>query len=89
MCFVCDRGMIKRYIVCLNPEKAEADAQVRQAIIESLESALKKGDKQLIGNKGYRRFLRTRDSRFEIDRKKVAEDARYDGRYVLRTDEKP
>jgi transposase len=76
----------QRYIVCLNPEEADADAKVREAIIESLESALKKGDKRLIGNKGYRRFLSTRGAHFEIDRKKVSEDARYDGRYVLRTD---
>lgn len=76
----------RRYIVCLNPEEAESDAGTREAILRSLSSALKKGDKQLIGNKGYRRYLRSKGSRFEIDKEKVAEDARYDGRYVLRTD---
>jgi hypothetical protein len=39
--------------------------------------ALQQGDKQLVGNAGYRRFLATPDDRhFEID---AAEDARFDG----------
>jgi transposase len=47
---------------------------------------LKKGDKSLIGNKGYRRFLATPgDDRFAIDRAKVEEDAKFDGVFVLRT----
>ena len=76
----------RRYIVCLNPEEAEADAMSREAIIRQLETALKKGDKQLVGNKGYRRYLRARGPRFEIDLEKIAEESRYDGKYVLRTD---
>ena len=39
-----------------------------------------------LGNKGYRRYLTGSDSPgFRIDEAKVAEDARYDGKWVLRT----
>ena len=35
------------------------DAAARAAILAALERQLKKGDKTLVGNKGYRRFLAT------------------------------
>lgn len=75
----------RRYVLCLNPQEARRDAAVREAILESLEARLHKGAKGLIGNKGYRRFLKVRRDGLEIDRKKVEEDARYDGKFVLRT----
>ena len=47
---------------------------------------MKKGDKSLVGNKGYRRFLATHgDDRFVIDRAKAEEDVKFDGVFVLRT----
>jgi transposase len=47
---------------------------------------LKKGDKSLVGNKGYRRFLADREGDgFSIDRAKVEEDAKFDGVFVLQT----
>ena len=59
------------------------------AILNSLGAALKQGDKQLVGNVGFRRFLATpREGHFEIDAKRVADDARLDGLYVLRTNSK-
>jgi hypothetical protein len=76
----------RRYVVCFNPEEAKRDAAMRAAILEGLRTALRQGDKQLVGNTGYRRFLATpREGHFEIDAKRVAEDARFDGLYVLRT----
>lgn len=75
----------RRYIVCHNPDEAAKDAADRQAIVESLEDKLKEGMLQLVGNRGYRRFLRTRKGALTIDRSKVEEDARYDGKFVLRT----
>lgn len=75
----------RRYLLCLNEEQARADALIRESILESLEKKLRKGDKSLVGNKGYRRYLKTTGKRFEIDRKKVAEAARFDGKWVLRT----
>jgi len=77
----------RRYVVCLNEEEKRKDAHDRAAILESLGKALKSGDKSLIGNKGFRRFLKTeRGSHFAIDDKLVATDERYDGLFVLRTD---
>ena len=75
----------RRYIVCHNPQEAVKDAADREAIVESLKDRLKNGAKQLVGNRGYRRFLRVEKGAMTIDRKKVAEDARYDGKFVLRT----
>jgi len=75
----------RRYIVCHNPQEAVKDAADREAIVESLKDQLKNGAKQLVGNRGYRRFLRVEKGAMTIDRKKVAEDARYDGKFVLRT----
>jgi hypothetical protein len=79
----------RRYIVCFNPDEAKRDAAVRAAILDSLAVKLKQGDKELVGNAGYRRFLATpRAGHFEIDPARVAEDARFDGLYVLRTNAK-
>lgn len=83
----------KRYIVCRNEEEAEKDRKDREAIVAALDAQLKKGDKALIGNSGYRRYLRktseTRDQHtFEIDIGKLAEEARFDGIFVLRTNAK-
>jgi hypothetical protein len=50
-----------------------------------LNGALKKGDKSLVGNKGYRRYLRTEGRHFRIDAAKIKSEARLDGKWVLRT----
>jgi hypothetical protein len=76
----------RRYIVCRNHEEMKKDAAARAAILAGLERQLKKGDKSLVGNKGYRRFLATPDDdHFVIDRAKAEEDAKFDGVFVLRT----
>ena len=75
----------RRYVVCLNPAEAEKDRADREAILASLEGALRKGAKALVGNKGYRRYLDVERGSVTIDRAKVKEEARYDGKYVLRT----
>ena len=80
----------KRYIVCRNEAEAEKDRKDREAIVAALDAQLKKGDRALIGNLGYRRYLRkigkAKDQRsFEIDAGKLAEEARFDGIFVLRT----
>jgi transposase len=76
----------RRYIVCRNEEEAEKDAADRQAIVAALDQQLKRGDKALIGNSAYRRYLRaTSDGRaFEIDPGKLADEARFDGIFILR-----
>jgi hypothetical protein len=61
-----------RYIACINHQEAEKDAAERAAILASLERQLKRGDKALVGNTGYRRFLTTvGDGQFVIDRAKA------------------
>ena len=77
----------QRYIICVNPQEVQADAQVREQILASLRERFKQGDTALVGNKGCRRYLSVANgSHFVIDEKKVTNDARYDGRCVLTTD---
>lgn len=75
----------RRYIVCRNEEQARAEAATREAILESLREKLKGSGKALVGNRGYRKYLSSEGGGFEINEKKVAEEARYDGKWVLRT----
>lgn len=76
----------RRYIVARNEAEAEKDRADRAAIVEALDRQLKKGDKALVGNSAYRRYLRTTTPEaFEIDAGKIADEARYDGIFVLRT----
>ena len=76
----------RRYIVCFNEAEARNDAAARQAMLAGLADALAKGDKKLIGNKGFRRFIKTEGgSRFAIDADKAAAEAKFDGLYILRT----
>jgi Transposase DDE domain len=76
----------RRYIVCRNHQEAEKDAADRAAILAALERQLAKGDKALVGNTGFRRYLKTiSDQHFAIDPDKVAEEKKFDGIFVLRT----
>jgi len=76
----------RRYIVCRNHQEAVKDAADRAAIVAALERALAKGDKALVGNTGYRRYLKTITAdHFAIDPAKVEEDKKFDGIFVLRT----
>jgi len=77
-----------RYIVNLNEAEARKDKADRQAIIDGLQSQLKKGDKALVGNSAYRRYIKTSGKSFEIDLGKLADEARFDGITVLRTNAK-
>jgi Transposase DDE domain len=76
----------RRYVVCFNPEEAAKDRADREQILATLEKKLASGGvKRLIPNRGYRRFLKIRAGQCTIDQQRVEEDARYDGKYVLRT----
>ena len=77
-----------RYIVSLNDAEAKKDKADRQAIIDGLQAQLKKGDKALVGNSAYRRYLKASGKTFEIDLGKLAEEARFDGICVLKTNAK-
>lgn len=74
-----------RYIVCLNPKQARKDAKDREIILESLKEKIKTDPKSLIGNKGYRKYLKIDRGSMSIDQDKVEYDARFDGKWVLIT----
>jgi len=74
-----------RYIVCVNSRQAREDAADRQAIVSALKEQLKKGAKSLVGNKGYRRYLKIAKDSARIDTDKVKEESRFDGKWVLTT----
>ena len=75
----------RRYVVCLNEDQATKDRHDREAIVASLQAALKAGDKQLIGNRGYRKYVQTTGRRFALDEDKIQAEARFDGKWVLTT----
>src|SRR5512147_694011 len=76
----------RRYVVCLNEDEARKDAADREAIVAALREQLRRGDTSLVGNKGFRRYLSSGGpDHFHIDETKVDADARYDGKWVLRT----
>jgi len=76
----------RRYVICLNEEQARKDRADREAIVESLREQLKHGDKALVGNKGYRKYLHSAGPKFTIDEEKVKWEERFDGKWVLQTD---
>ena len=75
----------KRYIVCMNTRQARKDAADRETIIASLKEQLKKGPKSLVGNKGYRKYLKLNKGSARIDMDKVKYESRFDGKWVLTT----
>src|SRR5206468_1432942 len=56
------------------------------AIVTALREKLRQGDKSLIGNRGYRRYVcDAGEQHFAIDEAKIAAEARNDGKWVPRT----
>ncbi len=78
----------RRYLVCRNEDQARKDLADRETIVKSLREQLKRGDKSLVGNKGYRKYLKTPSGgqHFKIDEDKVRDETKYDGIWVLQTD---
>jgi transposase len=83
--FTGEDGRDRRYVVCHNSEQAAKDRKDREAIVAALEDQLKRGDKSLVGNKGYRKYIRSEGKSFSVDREKVKDEQRLDGKWVLRT----
>jgi hypothetical protein len=75
----------RRYIVCRNSRQVRKDAAARQAMVEALEERLKNNPKGLVGNRGYARYIKVSKGAMTIDRDKLEEEARFDGKWVLRT----
>jgi hypothetical protein len=80
------RSAGKRYIVCLNPEEQKKDRLQREAMVSDLKEKLKRGASQLVGNTGYRRFLKVTKAGVRLDEEKIKADERFDGLFVLTTD---
>ena len=79
----------RRYVLCRNEEEASKDAAARTELLAGLERKLAQGDKALVANTGFRRFLRTLgDEHFTIDYEKAEQEAKFDGIFVLRTNSK-
>jgi len=87
----------KRYIVCFNPQEAERQAHHRQDLVAMLEEELKRHKDRKITNKWaiellasrrYKRYLTITDQEtVRIDRKAVKAASRYDGKWVLETND--
>lgn len=74
-----------RYIVCFNPQEAKKDQLSREEMLMTLARKLKGGPKKLVGNRGFRRFLKIQGAAVTIDPELVSQEARFDGKYVLMT----
>lgn len=76
----------RRYIVCRNDEEAAKDEAARETMVARLREKLKSGQmKSLVGNTGYRRYLKGKRGAWVIDDEAVQADSRFDGMFVLRT----
>jgi transposase len=74
-----------RYIVCVNTRQQRKDAADRKVIVTALTKQLKKGPKSLVGNKGYRKYLKIEKNSTSLDKDRIKYEARFDGKWVLQT----
>lgn len=77
-----------RYIICRNDRQARKDEADRNAIVEALKEKIAKSPAKLIGNKGYRSFLKVTKDSVVLDEEKIKADAKFDGIWVLTTNTK-
>ena len=86
-----------RYILCYNPKEAERQGKHRAQVIELLEGELNRHpDKtasaqwaiDLLASKRFKRYLSvTKANRIRIDRSKIRQAAKYDGKWVIETND--
>jgi transposase len=92
-----DGEMRKRYILCFNPKEAKRQRKHRARVIEILEKELAKHpDKkataqwaiELLASQRYKRYLTiTKGNQIRIDRGKARQAQKYDGKWVLETND--
>lgn len=75
----------KRYIVCYNKNEAIQDNKKREHIVSQLQKLEGRSIKELVGNRGYKAYLFSGSDKIKLDTKKIEEEKRYDGKWVLRT----
>jgi len=78
-------GEDDRYILCYNPFRAEEDRKAREEIVAGLKAKLSAGNVKRLLSGAARRYLRVAGGEVGLDWEKIKEDARYDGKWVLRT----
>lgn len=66
----------RQHIVCLNPDEAAKDKMDRELIVEALAEKLSRRAKALVGNRGFRCYLRVEKNSVRIDPRKVKAEAR-------------
>ena len=81
----------------INPKEAKRQGKHREMIVDPLERELKKHPDtsasarwtiELLASRRYKRHLRvTKGNKIRIDRTSIKEAARYDGKWVLETDD--
>ena len=87
----------RRYILCYNPGEAERQAKHRQMLVEHLASELASHKDHsanaqwaidLLASRRFKRYLRTtKGGQLHIDRGAVADAAKYDGKWVIETND--
>ena len=75
-----------RYVVCHNPDEEVRDRLKREEIIEHTRQELEtKGPKAFVMPRGIRRYVELNGGELKLKEKVIQEDARFDGKWVLRT----
>jgi hypothetical protein len=87
----------KRYIICFNPKEAQRQARHREEIVSMLEEELKRHKDRkatrkwainLLASRRYKKYLTITDKgTIRLDRKAVRDAAKYDGKWVLETND--
>lgn len=87
----------RRYILCYNPKEAKRQKKHRQHIVALLDKELARHpDKsataqwaiELLASKRYKRYLSiSKSNRIRIDRSKIRETQKYDGKWVIETND--
>lgn len=87
----------RRYILCYNPKEAKRQKEHRCRVIEILEQELAKHPDrsasaqwaiELLASRRFKRYLTiTKSNRIRIDRGKIREAVKYDGKWVLETND--
>lgn len=77
----------EQYVLCYHPDVEERDRLTRELVLEKLQDKLEKlGPSGLVKNRAYSKFLTVEKASAKIDEIKVAEDAKFDGKYAIRDD---
>ena len=87
----------RRYILCYNPSEARRQRKHREEVVAFLEMELDKHQSrkatarwaiELLASKRYKRYLTiTKSGNIRIDRNKVRESKKYDGKWVIETND--